>query len=84
MKWDMKAVSEVVKRGLAVKTNDGKPLDLLPYQEMTEVPKRNKYGNKKVEIDGILFDSILEGSRYLQLNLLKSAGEIDIRDAGAV
>lgn len=38
--------------------------------------KKSKYGNKRVQIDGIWFDSILEGHRYGQLKLLKQAGEI--------
>lgn len=38
--------------------------------------KVNKYKNKKIVIDGIKFDSQKEGKRYLQLKLLKRAGEI--------
>lgn len=37
---------------------------------------RNKFGNKKTEIDGILFDSKRESSRYLELKLLEKAGVI--------
>ena len=33
----------------------------------------NKYGNKKVIIDGIKFDSKLEGSRYRELKLMEKA-----------
>ena len=36
-----------------------------------------KYGNKKMQIDGITFDSIKEASRYAELKLLQRAGEID-------
>lgn len=36
----------------------------------------NKYGNKKVTVDGIEFDSKKEANRYLQLKLLERAGEI--------
>lgn len=41
-------------------------------------PKRNgnKYGNKKTEIDGILFDSKKEASRWIDLKFLLQAGEI--------
>lgn len=40
----------------------------------------NKYGNKKVKIDGMLFDSQLEANRYFQLKLLEKAKEIkDLR-----
>lgn len=37
----------------------------------------NKYGNRKVAIDGYVFDSLLEGRRYEQLRLLQQAGEIE-------
>lgn len=36
----------------------------------------NKYGNRKVVIDGIKFDSQKEGNRYCELKLLQRAGEI--------
>ncbi|MGR9130795.1 DUF1064 domain-containing protein [Rhizobium leguminosarum] len=39
-------------------------------------PKRAKYGNRKVMIDGILFDSVKEGKRWQELRLLEKAGEI--------
>ena len=35
-----------------------------------------KYGNKKVEIDGIEFDSKKEAQRYWELKLLQRAGKI--------
>ncbi len=38
--------------------------------------KYNKYNNKKVNINGILFDSKKEARRYNHLKLLESAGEI--------
>ena len=37
---------------------------------------RSKYGNKKVEIDTIKFDSIKEANRYKELKLLLKAQEI--------
>lgn len=36
----------------------------------------NKYGSKKVEVDGITFDSKKEANRYKELKLLEQAGEI--------
>ena len=36
----------------------------------------NKYGNRKVVIDGIVFDSKREAARYRELALLQKAGEI--------
>lgn len=38
--------------------------------------KYNKYRNKKIEIDGIVFDSIKESVRYKELRLLERAGLI--------
>lgn len=36
----------------------------------------NKYGSKKVEIDGIVFDSKREAKRFQELSLLEKAGAI--------
>ena len=36
-----------------------------------------KYGNEKIEVDGIQFDSKKEARRYLELTLLQQAGEIE-------
>ena len=36
----------------------------------------SKYGNQKVVIDGILFDSKREANRWYELKLLERAGEI--------
>ncbi|WP_101773179.1 DUF1064 domain-containing protein [Peptostreptococcus faecalis] len=36
----------------------------------------SKYGNKKVEIDGIKFDSRKEANRYAELKLLERCGDI--------
>lgn len=39
-----------------------------------------KYGNRKIEKDGMVFDSLKEYYRYLDLSLLQKAGEIsDLR-----
>lgn len=37
---------------------------------------RNKYGNRRVSIDGYTFDSSKEGNRYLELTFLLAAGKI--------
>ncbi len=36
----------------------------------------SKYGNRKVVVNGIEFDSAIEGSRYRDLSLMEKAGEI--------
>lgn len=36
----------------------------------------NKYGNHKTEIDGIVFDSLLEAKRYGELKMMERAGMI--------
>ena len=41
-----------------------------------EKPKRQKYGNKRVEIDGIKFDSQHEANFYQELMLRVRAGEL--------
>ena len=42
--------------------------------------RKNKYGNKKTLVDGILFDSKLESKRWCELILLQRAGEISELD----
>lgn len=37
----------------------------------------NKYRNKKVVVDGIVFDSRKEGQRWKELKILEDSGEID-------
>lgn len=44
------------------------------YRKLTGMG--NKYHNRKTEIDGMLFDSLAEANRYLELKLLREAGEI--------
>jgi hypothetical protein len=36
-----------------------------------------KYGNRKTEVDGFLFDSLAEAARYSGLKLMEFAKEID-------
>lgn len=42
----------------------------------TIVRRKTKYQNRKVEADGITFDSIKEARRYSELRLLEKAGVI--------
>ena len=48
------------------------------YLEYTgkKKPKKSKYRNKKVTVDGIKFDSQKEAEYYCKLKSLKQAGEI--------
>jgi hypothetical protein len=39
-------------------------------------PLKSKYGNKKTEVDGIVFMSQREAGRYIALRYLKNAGKI--------
>lgn len=43
---------------------------------MWKVKKETKYKNKKVTVDGIVFDSRKEAARWFELNLLQSGGVI--------
>ena len=45
-------------------------------ESQQNAPKASKYGNKKVEVNGITFDSKREAKRYMELNALERAGEI--------
>ena len=36
----------------------------------------NKYGNKKVKVDGKIFDSVREANRYMELRLLERGRKI--------
>lgn len=47
---------------------------------MTTSIKAKKYGNKKVEADGFVFDSTKEFNRYYELKLLQRAGKISFLD----
>jgi hypothetical protein len=40
------------------------------------IKRRHKYGAKRTEVDGILFDSQKEARRYVELKLAEKAGEI--------
>ena len=42
----------------------------------TEKPKRTKYGNRRVEINGMKFDSKHEAETFLQLDARRRAGEL--------
>lgn len=64
MRW----TEEQFQDYLAKKTGNKKP------------KKRSKYNNEKTVVDGIKFDSKKEAEYYIQLKLLKKAGEI--RDIG--
>lgn len=44
--------------------------------EVEKPKKKNKYGNKKVVVDGYKFDSKKEANRYFELKMLQLAGEI--------
>ena len=41
---------------------------------------RRKFGNKKVDLDGITFDSKREANRWAELKLMEKAGEISELD----
>lgn len=49
---------------------------ITPTPSMRPMPRRSKYAAKKVEIDGTVFDSHMEGAYYRELCLRRDAGEI--------
>lgn len=40
------------------------------------IPRGNKFGSRKTQVDGITFDSKREARRFAELRLLERAGEI--------
>lgn len=45
-----------------------------------KIPLRSKYGNKKTEVDGLVFDSKREAKHWLELKAMQQRGEIfDLR-----
>lgn len=48
------------------------------WEEPETKPKKSKYGNKKTEVEGIVFDSQREANRYKQLKLMQKAGLIGL------
>lgn len=52
------------------------PRQVLPERDVVPPKKRSKYGAKKVEVDGIKFDSAKEARRYQQLLLEMRAGTV--------
>jgi|SRR6185295_10992318 len=49
------------------------------FQEAEKpVKKKSKYNNTKIEVDGIVFDSVKEANRYKELRLLLKVGEIGL------
>lgn len=46
------------------------------FARMVGIKKENKYGAKKTTVDGIVFDSRLEASRWSELRNLEKAGVI--------
>lgn len=46
------------------------------FQAVMQKSSGSKMGNRKTEVDGILFDSQMEANRYCELKYLLQAGEI--------
>lgn len=44
----------------------------------TDTPKKHKYGAKRTEVNGIVFDSAKEAKRYRELLVLAKAGVIGL------
>ena len=70
---------------IQVKMNQGKSMSQARAEAERDYPdlfatvekKKSKYGNKKVSVDGIPFDSQKEANYYCDLKLRKRAGDID-------
>ena len=47
------------------------------FKALAVPPKRLKYGNKRTEVDGFMFDSKLEVQRYEELKLARRMGFVE-------
>jgi len=56
--------------------NDRKLMELMGRGKDEKTPKRSKYGNVKVEIDGYTFDSKAEANYYQDLRMLHERHKI--------
>ncbi len=80
--------ADVFKRGNSAEDSQGfadKGKTTLTMAQVREVPvmplsgkpeRKPKYGNKKITVDGILFDSVKEANRWLQLKAMQTRAEI--------
>lgn len=46
--------------------------------DMEKKPKRRKYGNERVQVDGIMFDSQKEARYYEELKMRRAAGDLKL------
>jgi hypothetical protein len=46
------------------------------YNQEIAKPRKNKMGNQKIVIDGMLFPSIRQANHYCELKILRDQGEI--------
>ena len=69
IRWTEEQLAEYQRR-------QGQPANYQPPETITDQPKRPKYGNRKVVINGYMFDSKSEGDRYCELWLLQKGGVI--------
>lgn len=53
-------------------------MNIREYHLLVNKPKEAKFRNRRIEHDGIVFDSIKERARWLQLCLLQRAGGISL------
>lgn len=74
MNWSEKDLMEFQTR--QARFSAVKDASCLPPAQGKKKPSRAKYGNHKVVIDGITFDSKKEGERYSQLRMMERAGKI--------
>ena len=64
----------VMARGMRLSASAARAMGFDP------APKKNKFGARKKEVDGVTFDSTKEAKRYQALKLMEQAGQIrDLR-----
>jgi hypothetical protein len=65
------AIKRRITEGREVRTHR-----IFPGVDIDKIHRNPKYGNRKTEVDGKIFDSKREAERYRDLRLLEAAGKI--------
>ena len=66
MNWTLDELNEALKKNPALSTKD----------DLSKLPKEQKYHNQPQTIDGHYFPSTAEANRYCELKMLIMAGEV--------
>ena len=68
---------ELKGKGVVLRVDNGKYIkECNQFDKTEEKKKNNKYNARKITVDGVVYDSLLEYSRFCELRLQEMAGQI--------